>query len=298
MKLLAMALFFYSGPLYALKPCPGNEVMKIDIKNLQIANPQSSKNSLIFKNGVATEKLDPGDISPEWEYTITKDEVAVISTTPKKFRVLTINRNHTKGSGNTNLFIVFSCENSQIEINWPVTEMNSIDVTHGNIAYETQGEYRGAQPPGPGKRFVLEWNQDRKLLEKKTDCPPSYPPLKTLCKNISYAELPPDLKVVLREARCQSDEGGNQFQMSDHGPTAYNVCCRPPPHGPCSSRIWSKMSGSWKDLARENEVFVFGSNSKSSCENFYLLLDTQSGFHSFCQGNRVFRFLNGKYSTN
>ena len=301
MKIVAIMFVFYVGAAFGSVRCPNNDISKVDIKSLEIDDANTGAMSLKFNNGVATAKIDSHQNTAEWEYTVKKDEYVTLWTAPKKLRVLTINKNHLRGSGNSNLFVVLSCENSQLKVIWQMTEINSIEITDGNIAYETLGKYGGAQAPGPGKRFILEWNSERKVLVKRDDCPPPYQPLQKLCRNIKFRDAPPELKAILGKANCSVDdnEDGYKFELNEKGETAYNLCCHSPPHGPCSSRIWAKLDGSWKDFTSDggSELNIFGDKNEIHCPNFYLLAEKHNGYHSFCQSNTVFKFINGKYVT-
>jgi hypothetical protein len=145
--------------------CPNSDITKVDIKNLEIASDSQEK--LKFKSGIATSKIDEGQKAPEFEYTIEKDEWAE-PLPGLKLLVLTINKNHLRGSGNYNIFTVLNCENGHVKVAWPTTAINSLKVTGRKIEYEILGDDHSSQLPGPGKRFILEWNPTSNGLTKKT----------------------------------------------------------------------------------------------------------------------------------
>jgi len=145
--------------------CPGNDINKVDLKNSKLED-------MSFKNGKTFTKDDEAQSKPDWEITITKDQVFKPES-KISLRVISLNRNHLTGSGSPNSFLVLQCTNNKLVAIFPLTDFNHLEVSKEKIDYEAQGEYLGSKGYAEGQKFTIKWDPSRKALQKMRSLPDS-----------------------------------------------------------------------------------------------------------------------------
>jgi hypothetical protein len=120
------------------------------------------------------------------------------------------------------------------------------------------------------------------------------------CNSVRYKELPPDIKRLMGEMKCDVKTGSNYdygyaVDLNSDGNPEYAFCCQEAPHGPCEMVIFGKYLGKWKVLYNDMAGF---NDQKTSCFGFVVLKEKHSGYNDVCvdypvQG--VISFKNGKY---
>ena len=99
--------------------------------------------------------------------------------------------------------------------------------------------------------------------------------------------------------RCDVKTGsvydcGFALDLNGDGNVEYAFCCEESPHGPCSMKIFGKVSGKWKVLLPDTNMAGYCGGT-DPCNGFHVLDGTNEKYHEICQEGKILEFKNGRY---
>ncbi len=103
------------------------------------------------------------------------------------------------------------------------------------------------------------------------------------CGSISYNDLPPGARALLKKMNCRVGPGtsydyGSAVDLNADGSLEYQVCCDYPAHGPCFAVLIGKIGSQWKELGRLRGY-------SAPCNLLVVLKSRRGGFHDICLPN-------------
>jgi hypothetical protein len=117
-------------------------------------------------------------------------------------------------------------------------------------------------------------------------CPAPSKAIQASCKEITFKDLPPDAKALLRKLKCDVRLGsnydyGSAVDLNGDGSPEFQFCCHESPHGPCGSVLIGKVGAQWKDLTAQQGLLGF----EGACNAFIVLESQRASFHDVCLPN-------------
>jgi hypothetical protein len=156
--------------------------------------------------------------------------------------------------------------------------------------------YRKAAEHGdPGARYILGemyfdgqgMPQDFAKAAHWFGCPKPSETILSNCKAVTYEDLPPQARSLLRRMKCEVTSGSNYnygtaIDLRGNGIPVYQFCCSEAPHGPCGAALIGEVDGRWKDLTAKEGLEGFD----STCGGLVVLESQSDGFHDVCLPNQ------------
>ena len=114
-------------------------------------------------------------------------------------------------------------------------------------------------------------------------CPAASKEAHATCREITYKDLPPGAKALLRRLKCDTGPDsaynyGTAVDLNGDGLPEYQFCCTEAPHGPCGAVLLGRIKGEWRDLTAKTGMLGFD----GPCNQFVVLETQHSGFHDIC----------------